>query len=90
MTFHIAMSVLVLESFRQKQAWYLGVAVGAHFFLNFAAVYATQWGIIQSELVVTAFAAVSVWYVWTTWKNYKATLAPAPQVPDATVPPATA
>ena len=80
MTFHIAMSVLVLESFRQKQAWYVGVAVGAHFFLNFAAVYAIQWGIIQSEIVVTAFAAVSAWYVWTTWKSYKAM--PVPQVPE--------
>jgi uncharacterized membrane protein YhfC len=89
-TFHIAMSILVLQSFREKQAWYLIVAVGAHFFLNFAAVYASQWGLIQSELVVTIFATVSAWYIWTTWKNYKATLTPTPQVPDATVPPATA
>ena len=91
-TFHIAMSVLVLESFREKQIWYLGVAIGAHFFLNFAAVYASQWGIIQSELVVTAFAAVSLWYLWLTWKNDKATAskAPAAQVPETHTPPTSA
>jgi uncharacterized membrane protein YhfC len=89
MTFHIAMSVLVLESFREKQIWYLGVAIGAHFFLNFAAIYAIQWGILQSELVVTAFAVASLWYLWITWKNYKATTAKAldAQVPGTPAPP---
>jgi uncharacterized membrane protein YhfC len=86
-TFHVAMSVLVLQSFRQKQTWYLGVAIGAHFFLNFAAIYALQWGIIASELVTTAFAAVSLWYLWTTWKSYKTasvpSVAPAPENPPA-------
>jgi uncharacterized membrane protein YhfC len=91
-TFHIAMSVLVLESFQKKQIWYLGVAIGAHFFLNFAAIYAIQWGIVQSEIVVTAFAAASLWYLWMTWKNYKAapTEAPAVQVPETPAPPTTA
>ncbi|MCX6649668.1 MAG: YhfC family glutamic-type intramembrane protease [Candidatus Bathyarchaeota archaeon] len=88
-TFHVAMSVLVLESFRQKQIYYLGVAMGAHFFLNFAAIYAIQWGIIPSELVVTAFAVVSLWYLWTTWKSYKAAAAETPvaQVPETPAPP---
>lgn len=86
MVFHIAMSVLVLESFRQKQVWYLGVAIGVHFFLNFAAVYALQWGIIQSELVVTAFAAGSLWYIWTAWKSYKAVAVEAPVTPAPTTP----
>ncbi len=86
MTFHIAMSILVLESFRQKQIWYLGVAIGAHFFLNFAAVYVLQWGIVQSELVVTAFAVVALWYIWATWKSYKATAVEAPATPVPTTP----
>jgi uncharacterized membrane protein YhfC len=86
MMFHMAMSILVLESFRQKQIWYLGVAIGAHFFLNFAAVYALQWGIVQSELVVTVFAVVALWYVWTTWKSYKATAVEAPATPASTMP----
>jgi uncharacterized membrane protein YhfC len=88
-TFHIAMSVLVLESFRQKQMFYLGVAMGAHFFLNFSAVYAVQWGLVQSELVVSAFAIVSSWYLWKTWKSYKsvAVEAPVARVPEPPTPP---
>ncbi len=86
-TFHIGMSVLVLQSFREKQTWYLGVAIGAHFFLNFASVYATQFGIIQSELVVTAFAAVAAWYTWTTWKAYKTSHEPTQPTPETTTSP---
>ncbi len=87
-TFHVAMSVLVLESFKPGQGYYLGVAMGAHFFLNFTALYALQWGIVQSEAVVTVWGAASLYYLWTTWKSYKAaTAAPAVEVPSAPAPP---
>ncbi len=89
MTFHIGMSVLVLQSFREKQMWYLGVAIGAHFFLNFASVYATQYGIMQSELVVTAFAVVAAWYTWTIWKGYKAAPEPTQVTTETPVAPTT-
>ena len=89
--FHIAMSVLVLESFRQKQTYYLFVAMGAHFFLNFTAIYALQWGIFQSETIVTLWGIASFYYIWTTWRSYKAAASEAhvAQVPEAPAPPTT-
>jgi uncharacterized membrane protein YhfC len=85
-TFHVAMSVLVLESFKPGQRYYLGVAMGAHFFLNFTALYALQWGLVQSEAVVTVWGAAGLYYIWTTWKSYKAA-APSVEVPAAPAPP---
>jgi len=85
-TFHIAMSVLVLESFREKQIYYLGVAMGAHFFLNFSVVYAVQWGLVQSEIVMGVWGIASLWYLWTTWKSYKATAAQVPETPTPPTP----
>jgi uncharacterized membrane protein YhfC len=75
MAFHIGMSVLVLESFRRKQPYYVGVAMAGHFFFNFSAVYASQWGLLQSEVVATAWSLVALWYMWTTWKSNKAAIA---------------
>ncbi len=80
--FHIGMSILVLQSFREKQAWYLVVAIGAHFFLDFASIFATQFGIIQTEAIVAIFGAVAAWYTWTTWKQYKTAPEPAPATPE--------
>ena len=87
--FHLGMSVLILQSFRQKQAYYVGVAIASHFFLNFTAIYAGQWGVIASEAVTTAWGAVALWYVWATWKSYKAEMATVlvPQVPEVPAPP---
>ncbi len=87
--FHIGMSVLILQSLRQKQPYLVGVAVASHFFLNFTAVYASQWGIFASEAVTTAWGLVALWYVWTTWKSYKAEMAAAPvaQMPESPAPP---
>jgi uncharacterized membrane protein YhfC len=88
-SFHIGMSVLVLESFRQKQPFYVGAAMAAHFFFNFSAIYASQWGVIASELVSTAWGIVALWYVWTTWKSNQVTLSPPlkAQSPDTSAPP---
>jgi len=83
-TFHVAMSVLVLESFKPGQGYYLGVAMGAHFFLNFTALYALQYGIVASEAVVTVWGAVGLYYLWTTWKSYKAATAAPPVEAPAT------
>jgi uncharacterized membrane protein YhfC len=87
--FHLGMSVLILQSFRQKQAYYVGVAIASHFFLNFTAIYAGQWGVIASEAVTTAWGAVALWYVWATWKSYNAEMSTAPvtQVPEVPAPP---
>lgn len=88
-SFHIGMSVLVLESFRQKQPLYVGVAMASHFFFNFSAVYASQWGVIWSEVVATVWGAVALFYVWTTWRSNRAAPSPslAAQSPDAPAPP---
>jgi uncharacterized membrane protein YhfC len=84
LSFHVGMSVLVLQSFRQKQLYYLGVAIAAHFFLNFTAIYAGQWGIIASEAVTTAWGLAALFYIWTSWRSYKSELAAAPaaQAPE--------
>ena len=89
MAFHLGMSVLVLQSFRQKQLYFVGVAVASHFFLNFTAVYASQWGILASEGVTTAWGLAALWYVWSSWKSYKEELAAAPavQVSESPAPP---
>lgn len=86
MTFHVAMSVLVLESFKPGQGYYLGVAMGAHFFLNFTALYAMQWGLVASEAVVTIWGAVGLYYLWTTWKTYQAAAAASPATPAMPTP----
>jgi len=88
-SFHLGMSVLILQSFRQKQTYLVGVAVASHFFLNFTAVYAGQWGVIASETVTTVWGLVALWYVWTTWKSYKADMGPTlvSQVPESPAPP---
>ena len=88
-SFHIGMSVLVLESFRQKQPFYVGAAIAAHFFFNFSVVYASQWGAVSAEVVATMWGVVALWYVWTTWRSNQA--APSPsleaQSPDTPAPP---
>jgi uncharacterized membrane protein YhfC len=87
--FHLGMSVLVLQSFRQKETYLVGVAIASHFFLNFTAIYASQWGVIASEAVTTVWGLVALWYVWITWKSYKAEIATAPvaQMPESPAPP---
>lgn len=85
-SFHIGMSVLILQSFRAKQPYYVGVAMAAHFFFNFSAVYASQFGIIQSEIIASIWGLVALWYVWTTWKTEKTAQVETPQpqqVPEA-------
>ncbi len=79
--FHLGMSVLILQSFRQKQTYFVGVAVASHFFLNFTAIYASQWGVIASEVVTTAWGVVALWYVWVTWKSDKAEMVALPLTP---------
>jgi len=88
-SFHIGMSVLVLESFRQKQPFYVGAAMAAHFFFNFSAIYASQWGVLASEAVASVWGIISLLYVWTTWKSYKAAVTPTrvEQTPESPAPP---
>lgn len=88
-SFHIGMSVLVLQSFRKKQSIYLGVAVASHFFFNFTVIYTSQWGIVVSECVAMAWGLGALWYMWTVWKSEKeaAAASQVAQPLDAPIPP---
>ena len=87
--FHLGMSVLILQSFRQKQPYLVIVAIASHFFLNFTAVYAGEWGIFASEGVTTLWGIIALAYVWMTWKSYKAEMAATSvnQTPEPPAPP---
>jgi uncharacterized membrane protein YhfC len=87
-SFHIGMSVLVLQSFRLKQPIYVAAAVASHFFFNFTAIYASQWGVLPSEAVATAWGLVALYYAWTVWKSEKIAAAVPPAVqPEVPAPP---
>jgi uncharacterized membrane protein YhfC len=70
-SFHLGMSVLVLQTFRIKQPIYITLAVAFHFFFNFTVIYASQWGFVVSESVATAWGLGALWYIWTVWKSEK-------------------
>jgi uncharacterized membrane protein YhfC len=56
MIIQIGLSIMVLESIRKSDKRYLIAAVGLHTMLNFLAVSAVGYGVIVSEMIVTAFA----------------------------------
>lgn len=87
-SFHIGMSVLVLQSFRAKQPVYVAMAMASHFFFNFTAIYASQWGVLPAEAAATAWGLAALYYTWTVWKSEKiAAAAPPPAQPEAPAPP---
>lgn len=59
----IGLSVLVLRSITKSKLLYLGAAIAGHFLVDFATVYASQFGIFAAEGVVTVFGVVALYYV---------------------------
>ncbi len=88
-SFHLGMSVLILQSFRAKQPIYVGAAIASHFLFNFTAVYASQWGVVASEVVATAWGLAALLYAWTVWRSDKVAAAAIPAAPQDTAPPPT-
>ncbi len=68
-SFHLGMSVLVLQSVRLKKPIYLLTAIIAHFLFNFTAVYISQYGLPAAEGVTTLWGLVALFYVWRMWRS---------------------
>jgi len=56
MIVQIGFSVMVLETVRKNDLKYLATAIGLHSLLNCLAVYAVNFSILASELLITGFA----------------------------------
>ena len=56
MIVQIGFSVMVLETVRKNDLKYLAAAIGLHASLNCLAVYAVNYSILASELLITGFA----------------------------------
>lgn len=56
MTIHISLSIMVLESLRQKKIQYLLLAIIGHTAINYLSVSAVGYSILYAEMVVTGFA----------------------------------
>jgi uncharacterized membrane protein YhfC len=57
----VSLSVLVLQAFRRRQVWWLGLAIGWHTLVDAAAVFAIQtWNIYVTEAIVGVMGLASV------------------------------
>jgi uncharacterized membrane protein YhfC len=56
MTIHISLSIMVLESLRQKKIMYLLLAIIVHTAINYLSVSAVGYSVLYAEMVVTGFA----------------------------------
>ena len=65
MTFHTAMSIMVLQGIRKKSHLYLVGAIFCHTVLDFLAVYLSmqKYSIATLEFVVGILALLSLWYI---------------------------
>lgn len=64
-TFHVGLSVIVLQVFARGRLIWLWAAVGLHTFTNFVAVGINQlWGPVLSEVFIGAVALVALWLIF--------------------------
>jgi uncharacterized membrane protein YhfC len=57
----VSLSVLVLQAFRRRQAWWLGLAIGWHTLVDAVAVFAIQtWNMYVTEAIVGVMGLASV------------------------------
>lgn len=57
----VSLSLMVLQAFRRKQAWWLGLAIGWHTLVDAAAVFAFQtWNVYLTEAIVAVFGVASI------------------------------
>jgi len=70
-TIQIGLSVLVLQCFIHMRLIYFGLAIALHFVIDFVALATAPFGILWSELAVTAFAAALYLYVRRTGPSLK-------------------
>jgi uncharacterized membrane protein YhfC len=72
---HIALSMLILEGIRKKQVFkYFAIAVGFHTLLDGSVIWIPAAGgnIWMIEGLVMLFAVASVWYLYNSYKRFKA------------------
>ncbi len=57
----VSLSLMVLQAFRRKQAWWLGLAIGWHTLVDAVAVFALQtWNVYLTEAIVAVFGVASI------------------------------
>ncbi len=57
----VSLSLMVLQAFRRKQAWWLGLAIGWHTLVDAVAVFAFQtWNVYLTEVIVAVFGVASI------------------------------
>jgi uncharacterized membrane protein YhfC len=57
----VSLSILVLQVFRRKRAWWLGLAIGWHTLVDAVAVFAMQtWNVYITEAIVAVFGLASI------------------------------
>jgi len=57
----VSLSILVLQAFRRKRFWWLGLAIGWHTLVDAVAVFAMQtWNVYLTEAIVAVFGLVSI------------------------------
>ena len=69
MTIHISLSIMVLESLRQKKIQYLLLAIIVHTAINYLSVSAVGYNVFYAEMVVTGFAIGLAQWAYTRIKD---------------------
>jgi len=66
---HLALSVLVMQSFLRKQLWPLFAAIAWHSLVNAVAIFVLgTWGAVTAEGVLALPSVISTFILWATWR----------------------
>lgn len=69
MIFQISLAVMVLQSVKGRNHWWLAAAIAWHAFVDAVAVFAAQmWGVYWAEACILCAAILSLWILWRLWE----------------------
>jgi uncharacterized membrane protein YhfC len=69
LVFQISLAVMVLQSVKRRNRWWLAAAIAWHAFVDAVAVFAAQiWGVYWAEACILCAAILSLWILWRLWE----------------------
>ena len=85
LVFQISLAVMVLQSVKGRNHWWLAAAIAWHAAVDAVAVYAAQiWGVYWAEACILGAAFLSLWILWRLWEPGDAAMDvedPSPALP---------